>query len=64
MNDICIGTGGSTEFCFGAEWVLMVLTVECCFYVLVFVGGWEWLRRVRKPNERVRYEREDPWRYD
>lgn len=60
LSEFCASFEGQ-EMCAGGEMLLAAIAIECCFYILVFVGGWELLKAwFRSKNKKVRME--NPWK--
>ena len=60
MAELCVDFDGQ-EFCSSGEVLIVAVIIECLFYLFLFIGGWELIRRWRAKKahaRRVRLERE------
>jgi hypothetical protein len=53
MAELCVDFDGQ-EFCSSGEVLIAAIIIECLFYVFLFIGGWELIRRWRMKRERQR----------
>ena len=53
MAELC-GDFDGQEFGSSGEVLIAAIIIECLFYVFLFIGGWELIRRWRMKRERHR----------
>ena len=51
MSEVCVGVEGH-EFCSSGEVLVAAFVLECLFYIFVFLGGYEIIRRWRESRAR------------
>ncbi|MBL98007.1 MAG: hypothetical protein CMF52_09340 [Legionellales bacterium] len=51
MTEVCVGVDGY-EFCSSGEVLVAAIVLECLFYIFLFIGGFEILRRWRESRAR------------
>ena len=60
MAEMCVGID-EYEYCSSGEVLILAILVECLFYLFVFIGGWEMLRRWRMKKAEQRRLKEQEW---
>ena len=60
MAEMCVGID-EYEYCSSGEVLILAILVECLFYLFVFIGGWEMLRRWRIKKAEQRRLKAEEW---